>query len=426
MYDFVEGWNMNLFETIMVNMIFITFPLLFCLLYQSYNETLNKEKNELFLDIALVSSFYLMIRFGLNISKHQPLLLLNIPLIIAYIKDRKMDTILLSICSIIYYGYYWHFPLPYIILEYIMYYGLDLLYRQKKWNQNSFVHILIILKCIIVTILMQLSVGFGMENLWNYIIVIVSFVLITEFTIYLFERAEEILQLRIRLKEFEHEKEIRESLFKITHEIKNPIAVCKGYLDMFDVNQVEHSKKYIPILKEEIERVLILLEDFLSINKIHIEKDIMDVNLLLESIYHNFIPILEDHHIEAHFDIHDDELLMLGDYNRLSQVLINLIKNSIEAIGEHQEGQLMVSIEENKQHLKIVVQDNGEGMSKEELAQIKKPFFTTKQKGTGLGVYLSEEIIRGHGGTIHYASKEGEGTTVTLTFPRKQGDFSIL
>ena len=420
MYDFVEGWNMNLFETIMVNVIFITFPLLFCLLYQSYNETLNKEKNNLFLDIALVSSFYLIIRFGLNLSEYKPLLLLNIPLIIAYINNRKMDIILLSICSIVYYAYYWHFSFPLVLLEYILYYGIHLLYGQKRWNQNAFLYTIIILKCIFVTIFTYLLTGFDITYLSNHIIIIISFFSITEFSIYLLERAEEILHLRIRLKEFEHEKEIRESLFKITHEIKNPIAVCKGYLDMFDVNKLEHSKKYVPILKEEIERVLILLEDFLSINKIHIEKDVMDLNLLLESIYHNFIPILEDRHIEAHFNIGDDELLMLGDYNRLSQVLINLIKNSIEAIDEHQEGKITVSLVETNQYLKIVVQDNGKGMSKEELKQIKQPFFTTKQKGTGLGVYLSDEIIRGHQGIIQYKSKEGEGTTVTLTFPREQ------
>ena len=71
------------------------------------------------------------------------------------------------------------------------------------------------------------------------------------------------------LKELEQEKQIRESLFKITHEIKNPITVCKGYLDMFDVEDKKKSEKYVSILKDEIKRVLVLLEDFLSINKIN-------------------------------------------------------------------------------------------------------------------------------------------------------------
>ncbi len=411
---------MNLFETIIINIIFIIFPLLFCLLYQAYNHTLNQEKNDLFLDIALISSFYFILRFGLKLSPYQPLLLFNIPLIIAYIKNRKADIFILSICIVMHYYYNWDFPIFLVIAEYTFYYIFYKICQYKNLNQNIFVYTILAIKCILVSIILLSISKISMHGLFTYCIFISAFLLITEFTIYLFERTEDILSLRLKLKEFEHEKEIRESLFKITHEIKNPIAVCKGYLDMFDVNQIEHSRKYVPILKEEIDRVLILLEDFLSINKIHIEKNVMDINLLLENIYHNFIPILEDRHIEAHFDIKDDELFIWGDYNRLSQVLINLIKNSIEAIGEHQEGSIKVSVVQTKQHFKIMVQDNGKGMSKEELIQIKKPFFTTKQKGSGLGVYLSDEIIRKHHGTIQYKSKEGEGTTVSLIFPKEK------
>ncbi len=414
---------MNIFETIMINVIFITFPLLFCLLYQSYNQTLNQEKNNLFLDIGLISSFYLVLRFGLKLSVYQPLLLLNIPLIIAYIKHRKISILLLSICMIAYYWHHWSFPFIFMLIEYTLYYIFYQICIHKNVSQNMFVHTFLACKLTIAIILMLQT---DITSIMTPMIFIFSFYLITEFTIYLFERAEEILSLRLKLKTFEQEAEIRESLFKITHEIKNPIAVCKGYLDMFDINNVEHSKKYIPILKEEIERVLVLLEDFLSIKKIKIEKDVMDLNMLIESIYHNFIPILEDRNIQSNFEYNDEEFFIYGDYNRLSQVLINLIKNSIEAIPKEKEGMIHVYTEQSKNEFKIIVEDNGKGMNKEELTQIKKPFFTTKQKGTGLGVYLSEEIIKGHEGTITYTSKEGIGTKVTLVFPRKINNYKVL
>lgn len=422
---------MDLFETIMINVIFIIFPLIFCLLYQSYNQTLNKEKNDLFLDFALFSSFYLILRFGLKIYIQDPLLLFNIPLIIAYVKNRKADAMLLSVCIIWYYQSYIGIPMWFTFLEYFLYYLIYELFQSKKWNLNYFIGILLALKCILITISVAIlvnkfAISLRFVDILSYVIILISFIVITRFTIYLFERAEEILSLRLKLKEFEKEKKVRESLFKITHEIKNPIAVCKGYLDMFDVNNIEHSRKYIPIMKDEIARVLVLLEDFLSINKIKIEKEIMDVNLLLESIYHNFIPILEDRQIDANFEISEDELFMIGDYNRLSQVLINVIKNSIEAIPDDRHGKIHVWIEENKTNLKIIVEDNGKGFSKEELQRIKEPFFTTKQKGTGLGVYLSDEIVRGHNGTIKYNSKEGEGTSVTLIFPRNKKELEKM
>lgn len=422
---------MDLFETIMLDVIFIIFPLIFCLLYQSYNQTLNKEKNDLFFDLALFSSFYLLLRFGLKIYTQDPILLFNIPLIIAYVKNRKSDVILLSICISLYYKNYIDVPIWFTFLEYFLYYLIYELFQVKKWNLNYFIDILLGLKCIVLTIAVAIlvnkyAISLQFVDILSYAVILISFIVITRFTIYLFERAEEILSLRLKLKEFEKEKKIRESLFKITHEIKNPIAVCKGYLDMFDVNNIEHSRKYIPIMKDEIARILILLEDFLSINKIKIEKEIMDVNLLLESIYHNFVPILEDRQIDANFQIGEDELFMIGDYNRLSQVLINVIKNSIEAIPEDRQGKIRVMVEENKTNLKIIVEDNGKGFSKEELQRIKEPFFTTKQKGTGLGVYLSDEIVRGHNGTIKYNSKEGEGTSVTLIFPRNKKELEKM
>ena len=109
-------------------------------------------------------------------------------------------------------------------------------------------------------------------NNLEIIVIFVMFYLISHFVIYLFKTAEDILDLHLKFCEIEHQKDITNSLFQITHEIKNPIAVCKGYLDMFDVNNVEHSKKYIPILKSEIDRLLLLLQDFLSINRINIDK----------------------------------------------------------------------------------------------------------------------------------------------------------
>ena len=68
--------------------------------------------------------------------------------------------------------------------------------------------------------------------------------------LYLLQKAEDIVSIHMSLKEIEKEKQIRNSLFKITHEIKNPIAVCKGYLDMFDKNNNKHVDKFIPIINQ--------------------------------------------------------------------------------------------------------------------------------------------------------------------------------
>ena len=235
--------------------------------------------------------------------------------------------------------------------------------------------------------------------------------------IQLFRQSDDILKLYKTMRELQEEKQIRESLFKITHEIKNPIAVCKGYLDMFDVNNQEHSRKYIPIIREEIERVLILLKDFLSITKIKVEQDI---NLLLEDVIESFLPLITDRKIKIISHIKDDELYIMADYNRLSQVFVNIIKNSIEALENIENGVIEITIKENKNTIKVKVEDNGIGITSENIKRMKDPFFTTKQNGTGLGVYLSTEIVKAHNGSIQYASKE-KGTIVTITLPNKKG-----
>ena len=240
----------------------------------------------------------------------------------------------------------------------------------------------------------------------------------TYIIIFAFKKASTIITYKEDSKKLEKEKELRLSLFKITHEIKNPIAVCKGYLDMFDFNDINKSKKYVGVMKNEINRVLILLEDFLSINKIKIEKDIIDINLLLEEMTNSFLPILKEKNIDKIFNISKDELFINADYNRLNQVFINIMKNSIEAITDN--GVISVFLVKNKDSIEIHIEDNGIGMDEEELNNIKEPFFTTKKRGTGLGVYLSRQIVEAHGGKIEYASKKYIGTKTIVILPYEE------
>ena len=98
--------------------------------------------------------------------------------------------------------------------------------------------------------------------------------------------------------------------------------------------------------------------------------------------------------------------------------IINIIKNSIESIKEN--GLINIYTKTNKTNIKIYIEDNGIGMNEEELTKVMDPFFTTKTKGTGLGVYLSNQIIVAHGGNIKYFSDIDKGTKVVITIPYKK------
>ena len=399
---------MNLFDNILFDVIILLFPLIICVLYNKYNNIYDKNKSIICEDFAIITSFYFIFKF--NVEK--PFLLMNLPLVFAYLKDKKTSIFLISFICCIVLSDKVNTLFLIFIMEYILYY---LLYIMVKIRTKSFFYYFIFIKSFFYLIYKTIITNtFSI----NDVIIILSFVFVSHIVIYLYNKISGILNFENNIKELEKEKSLRMSLFKITHEIKNPITVCKGYLDMFNTNDKVKSEKYVNVIKNEIDRVLILLEDFLSINKIKIEKDIIDLNLLLEETTNNFIPILKEKNIDRIFNISKDELFINADYNRLKQVLINIIKNSIESIEYN--GLLNIYVKQTKTNIKINIEDNGIGMDKEELNKIKEPFFSTKNKGTGLGVYLSNQIIEAHEGKIEYISKKNIGTKTIITLPYKE------
>ena len=176
-------------------------------------------------------------------------------------------------------------------------------------------------------------------------------------------------------------------------------------------------EKYLPILKSEINKTLNLLQDFSACSKIKIEPDIIDISLLIEEITNNLKLMFDKKNIKFIIEQLQEEIYINGDYNRLNQVLLNIIKNSIEAQDENKQSFIKIYTKNTNKNIQIFVEDNGVGISRENLKKISEPFFTTKQNGTGLGVLLSKEIIEAHGGKLEYKSKENIGTTVKITLP---------
>lgn len=386
---------MNLFDSILISMVLAIFPFTIYFLYLIYAKTLQIEKSNIILDFVIFSSCYLILKYNFNYMI--ALILINVPLVVAYYCDRKFSIFAISILSIYCYHNYFNIDFIFLIAEYSIYYSLYMLDNKK------FFDIFIIIKFLLLTFL---SFQFKQTILIN----IVLFVII-KFLLYLFKKIEQIILLHKALIETNENSKMYESLFKITHEIKNPIAVIKGYLDMYDENN-ENCKKYIPIIKGETNRVLVLLEDFLSINRLKINIDIIDISLLIEEVITNFEPLLQSKHIKVNFN--QDEIYIEADYERLKQVFINLIKNSIEAINDN--GIIDIFITLKNKYIIINVKDNGIGMTKEEIEKLNYPFYTTKQNGTGLGLYLSKEIIKKHNGTMNFESIDGMNISIKLPY----------
>lgn len=407
---------MSILEVILLDTMLITFPLIFYLFYMAYSKSLNRAEHDLFLDVALITSLYFSLRFPLQDETHIGYLLLNVPLLMAYLGNRKISVVALSCIIIAKYNHLFDWNIIILSIEYLVYYLLSIIMIKKRGKNYQYAYLFIAIKLSIFTVMISTSDIAGGHSLLTLLIWYgICLAGVAYFAITMFDKGKEIIKLHMTLKEMEQDTQIKSSLFKITHEIKNPIAVCKGYLDMFDVNNVEHSKKYVPIMKDEINRTLLLLQDFLSMTRVSVDKDIIDVNLLLEDVLESYNLLLRSHSIKLHTDLIDDDVYIMGDYNRLTQVFINIVKNSIEAIGNN--GMISIVCKLTEKEVVIELNDNGCGISAENMKNIKTPFFTTKSNGTGLGVSLSHEIIKAHDGTVEYDSELGKGTKVTLTLP---------
>lgn len=407
---------MDAINILLVNVFILLCPLVINLFYFAHAQNIEKEQSNTFLDFSLLSSLYLFYSHCRIENNMDFIVMLNIPLIIAFIKNRNFVSIIMSIFIIFIYEANEPISLGILMGEYIIYYIVYLMSSKNKKREALIISVAVILKSLITLANLFIFKDYNLFQAISHIIIIIIFAAVTYLILYIFQMGEDIIKLHMTAKELEQDKQIRDSLFKITHEIKNPIAVCKSYLDMFDFNNEEH-EKYIPIVREEIDRTLLLLQDFLAMNRIKVQKEILDINMLLEDVVSQFDTVMKSKNIKFNYEIIDDEIYIEGDYNRLSQVLLNIIKNSIEAIDENKVPEINLSSEIFKNKIKITIFDNGVGIEPEHLKRIKEAFYTTKKNGTGLGVSLSCEIIEAHNGTIEFTSKKYEWTEVEITLP---------
>lgn len=406
---------MILVEELFFNLMLVMFPILIYFVYKCYNQIFINKYNFLMLGIALFTSVYMCFKYG-EVGEYNTILLFcNIPILIAYIKKEGIIGMLLSLIVVLYAYVNLESNIYILLLKYIIYYIIYYKYKNDM-NIQYFLSIVFVIQGFFLSF-EYFFVG-NIINSWiiiKLLIIILLIYLAIILSIYLLKLADSITTLYSDIKMLEKEKQIKESLFKITHEVKNPIAVCKGYLDMLDLNNQDKINRYIPIIREEIERCLNIMTDFMQFSKIKLNKELVDINLLLDDIYDNFKLINKFKNITLEYYESEKEIYIEGDYNRLKQVLINLIKNSAESITK--KGKIVIKTKSDTTNFEIFVIDNGCGMSKETLNKIKDIFYTTKEKGSGIGVSLSNEIIKAHGGNLDYSSELGKGTSVKITLP---------
>ncbi|WP_367755491.1 PAS domain S-box protein [Ammoniphilus sp. 3BR4] len=224
------------------------------------------------------------------------------------------------------------------------------------------------------------------------------------------KRAEEMLRKSDRLSI------VGQLAAGVAHEIRNPLATLSGFVQLLN-EQSSENKHYYDIMLSELDRINFIVSEFMMLAKPQVlefeQKD-------LKKILHHVITLANTQAIMNKIDItatwpKNLPLITCGE-NQLKQVFINILKNAMEAMPWG--GELAIQVHRpNPDYVVIQFKDQGIGIPEDRIERLGEPFYSTKEKGTGLGLMVSYKIIEAHGGRLLIESEVGKGTTVDVVLP---------
>lgn len=249
------------------------------------------------------------------------------------------------------------------------------------------------------------------------VIVIFCFLLVLMAFLYKDLNREARFRREIELQRFERMTAISQLAAAIAHEIRNPLTSIRGFVQLLKIRSGHLAPPgHLDIIIEEIDRVNQLIEGFRALNKPD-ERSIKE-HIELADTVQDVVTLMEGQalvkRVRLNF-ITEKTGSVFGDANQLKQVWINLIRNALEAT---KPGDLIeVKVTSGDGRAVVSVADTGIGIPKEVITKLGKPFYTTKETGTGLGLSVCYNIIHSHGGKMDVESIPGEGTTFTVSLP---------
>lgn len=232
----------------------------------------------------------------------------------------------------------------------------------------------------------------------------------------LMDDKEKLLDMQKLMQEVQNK--IIETSSIISHEVRNSLTNISAYIQLLQLEKTINKQRGDKILKE-IARVNRLLDDFRLLSRHRRENiHVHSLNEIMQFVIDVMVPKAELNKVEILYSPCQDNINISTDRNALHQVFINLIDNAIQAM-EGKGGSLRIDINRDlgSQMAIISFQDTGPGIPSNQLDQIFKIFHTTKNDGSGIGLYISQAIIRLHGGSIEVESVQGEGATFIVKLP---------
>lgn len=369
-----------LFLEVIKIVVFLMFPII---LFKTFEGLINNKKNIFYLVILL--SFFL----SMLLIKERYLILYNTYLSIAlFNKDKRLYFFIIFIIIMFNLNI-----LSYLAIQYFLIY---LLFYIKK---DIFTYFIFISVYFYSYVLVMYNVSFI-----DYLLIVLIFYFI------------ELYINKIILKNLylELQDKYNNYLFGFIHEVKNPLSVVLGYLEIIKKKENYDLGKTLFIIDKEVNESLKIIEEYLMYGRFSVNFDYLDINLLLKEVFLDFKKLENAYDMNLNFYYDEEEIIVFGDYSKLKQVFVNVIKNGIEA---KEDKKLIIDIDYKivKGNIVIDINDNGKGVSNASL--IGKEYYSTKINGNGLGSMFSKKILNLHNGDIKYISNGVRGCDVRINLP---------
>ncbi len=203
----------------------------------------------------------------------------------------------------------------------------------------------------------------------------------------------------------------------VAHEVRNPLQVTRGFLQLLGEKSTNDKEKgYMVLAIDELDRASDIITDFLTFAKPQLEHTtLLNIAEEIKKIEAILVPLATMQGGVIKVDLASD-LYVRGNSSKFKQALINIIKNSIEAL--HKEGAIIIrAYQDESQNVVICIKDNGEGMNEADLKKLGEPYYSKKTKGTGLGLMVTFRIIEVMQGKVEFISTKGVGTEAIIQIP---------
>ncbi|RXJ00240.1 hypothetical protein DS745_11950 [Anaerobacillus alkaliphilus] len=408
---------LELIEDYLVNMSFILLPILLCQSLLTRDHTcFETKKQKVLLSIIFSVTSLLCLSFPV-VLEGGILDLRLIPFIVATLYGGFRVGLIVLITSLLYRFYLGGLGFYISIVEYLIVFLLLLLiidrYRSYTFAKKLVTSSVICLLPTLVGIPVAYYL-FGIEALKVSVILIIFTQLSILCCIYIMESTLEKVRIIIELHKLEKESIVSHLAASVSHEVRNPLTVTKGFLQLLkEKNKNSEDHQYFTMALDELKNAELILSDFLTFAKPAIESiTTVDMYEEIQRSINVIRPLANLSNVNIHFE--GKPLKFKGDKQKIHQAYVNILKNCIEAMPKG--GNLKISLQDNEKYLEIIIKDTGIGMSQSQLLRLGEPFFSTKETGTGLGMMVAFSIIKSMGGTLEVSSVLNGGTTFKISF----------